>query len=74
MAHPIADSEDFPIEPCIHCGFCCMQTPCGFGEWNSTKTQCQFLDAQDDGTYLCGKYDDIVKDPTADIVPAAKLQ
>ena len=31
------------IKPCIKCGFCCTQGPCGYGEWDSVKKECIFL-------------------------------
>jgi len=55
---------------CCHCGYCCKKTPCGWGEWNETKTQCVFLTGNEPGEYRCGRYHQIKDQPTADLSPA----
>lgn len=31
--------------PCVHCGSCCCAEPCQHGAWNTDRTRCQFLTA-----------------------------
>ncbi|BBE30591.1 hypothetical protein OSSY52_07320 [Tepiditoga spiralis] len=40
---------------CIQCGFCCIQNPCYYGEWNDDYSSCNFLTEN----YLCSKYNEI---------------
>ena len=58
--------------PCVHCGFCCKKTPCGFGRLHSSGKGCAFLTEKPDGTYDCGIFDEIVggKDETWKVSPA----
>lgn len=49
--------------PCVSSGFCCRKAPCGFGEWDEEKQQCKYLEDQDDGTALCGRYEEILEMP-----------
>ncbi|KKN90008.1 hypothetical protein LCGC14_0231200 [marine sediment metagenome] len=49
--------------PCVRCGYCCKQTPCMFGQWDSVRGQCIYLEEdQSRGrikTYKCSKYGEI---------------
>jgi hypothetical protein len=60
-------SESLPLvegaRPCVQCGFCCKQTTCGAAEYDHTLSQCEALIENDDGTYSCGKYDEILEMP-----------
>lgn len=58
--------------PCVKCGFCCKNAPCGFGEWNAGKGCCCMLVDKKDGTYECEIYEDIIKgeDKSWHIAPA----
>ena len=62
------------ISSCVGSGHCCKQAPCPFGEWDAEKQQCQFLEvAQEvDGVEIhrCGKYDEIIRQKSADLSPA----
>jgi hypothetical protein len=57
---------------CVNCGFCCRIAPCPYGEVTSpTDRACRFLVPEGrPGRWLCGKYDQIVDQPDADVVPA----
>lgn len=58
---------------CVNCGFCCRIAPCPYGEVTSpTNRACRFQvpDETRPGRWLCGKYDQIVGQPDADVVPA----
>ena len=59
---------------CVGSGMCCKKGPCPYGEWDESKSQCAFLEVKDivDGIeiYQCGKYNEIVDQPGADMVPA----
>jgi len=44
--------------PCVHCGYCCTISPCIYGKWNKTHTQCEFLTEDN----LCEKYQEIKND------------
>jgi len=55
---------------CVKCGFCCKQVPCPWGTWDNVKHQCSFLERQQDGTYLCGRYAEIVAERSGDNCPA----
>ena len=52
--------DDMRSRGCVRCGFCCKQGLCPWGEWDKDKHQCAFLEAQQDGTYLCGRYAEII--------------
>jgi hypothetical protein len=58
--------------PCYRCGHCCKVRSCGFGLWDEVKHQCASLVANPDGTYDCGKFDEIVDgaDKTWHFAPA----
>lgn len=43
------------IFECVKCGYCCTKRPCCYGEWNSERSQCEFLTSDN----LCSKYDEI---------------
>jgi hypothetical protein len=57
-------------DECVHCGACCKKTPCGFGEWDKEKSCCAFLVPSENGEFVCGKYSEIIKDPTSEFSPA----
>ena len=54
---------------CVHCGFCCRKAPCGWGEATGDGS-CRFLIPGKPGRWLCGKFDEINGQPTADVSPA----
>lgn len=58
---------------CVNCGDCCS-VPCGYGEWNEEKTRCKYLVPKNKEknyeTFLCGRYDFIIKQPGAEYYPA----
>jgi len=59
--------------PCVNCGYCCRQAPCGWGKKTSEKdhTCCHLVaDPARPGRWLCGIYERIVGQPTADVAPA----
>ena len=51
---------------CVQCGFCCSKVPCGFGSWDDGRGGCAFLTEDN----LCGKYKEILKDPSSKLSPA----
>jgi ferredoxin len=53
-------------DKCIHCGFCCRQAPCGFGKIKAGSRVCIHLTSDN----LCGIYNKIKNQPSADISPA----
>ena len=65
-----------PFErPCVGSGYCCKQTPCGYGESLPNSPACRFLEVwEQDETettrYRCGKFAEIVKAPGAWFSPA----
>lgn len=61
------------MSSCVRSGFCCKKAPCPYGEWDSKAHQCVFLvpdPNSEHGQYLCGKFDEIQKDPDSWIAPA----
>ena len=63
------------MRPCLRSGFCCKKTPCAYGTWDADKTGCAHLlvvETLANGAELhaCGLYDEIVKQPGADMYPA----
>ena len=67
-------TESTPYRPCVGCGFCCKRSPCPFGEADEEGAY-RFLvawenDILDADRYRCGRYDEIVDQPTADLAPA----
>jgi hypothetical protein len=68
------------VEPCVGSGRCCKKVPCGYGDWNESKTQCRYLeeayvavdpqDGQSTRIYRCGRYAFISQQPGADFMPA----
>lgn len=59
------------VDKCVHCGWCCRNGPCPWGEVTSpTDRSCKFLVPGKPGRWLCGKYDEIIGQPTAEISPA----
>lgn len=59
-------------KPCVHCGFCCKTTGCGFGTWDPALKRCTSLVEKPDGTYDCGKFEEIINgaDETWKFAPA----
>jgi hypothetical protein len=60
--------------PCVGSGMCCKKSPCPYGEADETGA-CRFLEVWEDDEldverYRCGRYDEIVGQPTADVAPA----
>lgn len=53
---------------------CCKKAPCGYGEWNSDKTACAYLEVghknEELTIYKCGKYDYIIKQKGSEFMPA----
>jgi hypothetical protein len=70
------ESKPLPLWPgashCVRCGFCCRLTICGFGIWDLEAKRCTSLIEKPDGTFDCGKFDEIVNgdDPTWKVSPA----
>lgn len=63
------------IRPCVGSGFCCKKSPCGYGERDKETGWCIHLvpwkdDTLDIPRYRCGRYEYIVKQPGADMMPA----
>ena len=56
-------SQTFTCTPCVRSGLCCKKGPCAFGEWDSSISQCKFLEEEtrtdEYTTYRCGKYEEI---------------
>ena len=62
---------DVKAKKCVNCGFCCRVAPCPYGKATSdTDPACRFLVPGKPGRWLCGKYDEIIDQPDADVVPA----
>jgi len=62
------------MSACVGSGHCCKTAPCPFGAPDETGG-CRFLVVWDQrGTkaerYRCGKHDEIIGQPGADLVPA----
>jgi len=56
---------------CVRSGFCCKRGPCPYGESVSADNPaCKFLVGDKPGEYSCGKYDEIIKDPSSAFSPA----
>jgi len=58
------------MSKCVRSGWCCKQGPCPYGKWNVQKGHCEFLEGDRPGNYKCGKYDEIIKDPSSIFSPA----
>ena len=61
--------------PCVGSGFCCKRAPCPYGEREPETGWCKYLmawpnDDLDVPRYRCGRYEFIVKQPDANIIPA----
>lgn len=55
---PVGYLNGFPIKPCMKSGFCCTKAPCGYGEWNETRTACKHLQPPNEiGQRDCGLYE-----------------
>lgn len=57
---------------CVQCGYCCHQTPCGYGKAVSNEEPaCIFLEIADPslGTFKCGKYAKILRNEAETIYP-----
>ena len=46
------------MRPCIHCGYCCRQAPCCYGENTNTSNACIHLTEDN----KCGIYDKVKHD------------
>lgn len=53
------------IRPCVRCGFCCRQGPCGYGHWDRERKCCAHLTEDS----LCGLYDEIILSGISHIHP-----
>lgn len=66
--------ETFKTSPCVGSGLCCKTGPCGYGEWNAEKSQCNYLQEglkdNDVTIYRCGRYDYIKQQPGNEWMPA----
>ena len=67
-------TEEVTYAPCVGSAMCCKKAPCPFGEADETGG-CRFLEVWEDDhleveRYRCGRYDEIVGQPTAEIAPA----
>lgn len=61
--------------PCVGSGFCCKQAPCPYGERDAGTGWCRHLRPWAQNSlpvprYRCGRYEEIVKQPDADLCPA----
>lgn len=60
-------SEPLPLaegaKPCVQCGFCCKRTSCGAAAYDKALGRCEALIDNGDGTYSCGKYEEIMAMP-----------
>jgi hypothetical protein len=59
-------------KPCVMSGFCCIKTPCGYGEWNDDKSACKYLAPPNDiGQRGCERFDWIKENvPGWEVYPA----
>ena len=49
------------FNPCVKCGFCCSQGPCGYGLWNKTLKRCEYLEKPDGNLQqYCKIYNEIL--------------
>lgn len=66
--------ENYQTSPCVGSGLCCKTGPCGYGEWNKEKSQCNYLQdgLTDNGVtiYRCGRYEYIKQQPGNEWMPA----
>jgi len=64
--------EGHYIKPCLGSGRCCIQSPCGYGEWNSDSSACRYLEPPNEiGMRGCGRYEWIVENvPDYQFYPA----
>ena len=60
----------FPIKACVNSGSCCLKSPCGFGEPVDGDSRCASLEFDEKGMSRCGKYEEIVRDPSSTFSPA----
>jgi hypothetical protein len=59
------------VKACLRSGFCCSKSPCGYGEVTSdSNPACRFLIREGDNRTLCGKYEEISKDPMSFYSPS----
>ena len=54
--------------PCVQCGLCCRTRACSFGEYNHKEKACTKLKANNDGTYDCTIYNEIISRPGSEWV------
>jgi len=62
-----SDPRLLPLYPgaaeCVRCGWCCKVHSCGAAPFDREKGQCSALVSSEDGTYSCGKFDEITSLP-----------
>jgi len=66
MERMMEQEQEYPIIPCVQCGYCCTVGPCAFGKWDYEKDRCIYLTED----MKCEIYYDIIKDPMAKYNPA----
>jgi hypothetical protein len=49
-------TERVVVNPCVQCGYCCTQGPCGYGKWDPESHRCVYLTHDN----CCTKYNEIV--------------
>ena len=73
---PFSSNEVNPFSrPCVGSGYCCKQTPCGYGESLPDSPACRFLEVWEQtdtetARYRCGKFLEISADPNSTFSPA----
>ena len=76
MSSSVVDPLDLDHRrPCVGSGHCCKRGPCGYGEADPKTGACTSLVLWEDAVgnverYRCGKYEEISKQPTANVMPA----
>ena len=65
--YPVKRHEPLSLHPgsvpCVQCGYCCKLTSCGAAPYDPKRKMCSALVDNGDGTYSCGKYDEILALP-----------
>lgn len=61
MNEPLSLAEG--ARRCVLCGFCCKQASCGAAPYDKALGRCEVLLDNGDGTYSCGKYEEILAMP-----------
>lgn len=49
--------------PCVRCGYCCTVRSCGFANYDDHAGKCAELIENGDGTFRCGRFEEIIKLP-----------